>query len=398
MMNAHEVGLALAEPWALRDGLGAVIEGLAALDGAAAAVWAGAYGGGRVVESLRAGSAPRAAAGLLEAGAPLEVDGGGAVETASADVHDSAILGEGDGVVPGGAGSDASPGSGGVRAVAPLPVGGSEADGRATSQAEGGARRVQVSGGPDRLDRVRAEDLAGTGEAWSGANSDAPSRSRDAGTGAGRGLEGSRETLAGVAGAAEATAWRGEAGEGSPGGRSPAVASTGRGAGVGLPRSGGRSRGAGDGFAQGTELEGGSFGASGLERIAERGVAPVARETRDEASMPDDLAEGGGVEVLQAAVAPWRQDVGSGGGSSGRRRSAAGHEAGMAAPFSEETAGQERGGGSSRGDTAPVLELDGRVIGQWLNERMAREAGRPATGTTFFDPRQAPAWSPSGSL
>ena len=42
--------------------------------------------------------------------------------------------------------------------------------------------------------------------------------------------------------------------------------------------------------------------------------------------------------------------------------------------------------------------LDGRLVGYWLTERMAREASRPSGGTSFFDPRQAPAWTPSGAL
>ena len=42
--------------------------------------------------------------------------------------------------------------------------------------------------------------------------------------------------------------------------------------------------------------------------------------------------------------------------------------------------------------------LDGRLVGYWLSEQMARDASRPGGGTTFFDPRQAPAWTPSGVL
>jgi len=42
--------------------------------------------------------------------------------------------------------------------------------------------------------------------------------------------------------------------------------------------------------------------------------------------------------------------------------------------------------------------LDGRLVGYWLSEQMAREASRPPGGTSFFDPRQTPAWTPSGAL
>lgn len=49
------------------------------------------------------------------------------------------------------------------------------------------------------------------------------------------------------------------------------------------------------------------------------------------------------------------------------------------------------GGGGS-------VMLDGRLVGYWLAEQMAREAARPPGGTSFFDPRQSPAWTPSGAI
>jgi hypothetical protein len=45
-----------------------------------------------------------------------------------------------------------------------------------------------------------------------------------------------------------------------------------------------------------------------------------------------------------------------------------------------------------------TVMLDGRLVGHWLSEQMARQASRPPGGTTFFDPRQTPAWTPSGAL
>ena len=51
----------------------------------------------------------------------------------------------------------------------------------------------------------------------------------------------------------------------------------------------------------------------------------------------------------------------------------------------------------SEGSGGTVM-LDGHLVGYWLTERMAREASRPLGGTSFFDPRQAPAWTPSGAL
>lgn len=47
------------------------------------------------------------------------------------------------------------------------------------------------------------------------------------------------------------------------------------------------------------------------------------------------------------------------------------------------------------GGSGTVL-LDGRLVGEWLMDRMARDAGRPGAGTTSFDPGQGAAWTPSG--
>lgn len=52
---------------------------------------------------------------------------------------------------------------------------------------------------------------------------------------------------------------------------------------------------------------------------------------------------------------------------------------------------------SGEGTSGSVM-LDGRLVGYWLTEQMAREAARPPGGTSFFDPRQTPAWTPSGAL
>ena len=56
-----------------------------------------------------------------------------------------------------------------------------------------------------------------------------------------------------------------------------------------------------------------------------------------------------------------------------------------------ESDGRDDGGGGT-------VVLDGRLVGHWLSERMARDAARPAAGATFFDSRQTPAWTPSGVL
>lgn len=61
-----------------------------------------------------------------------------------------------------------------------------------------------------------------------------------------------------------------------------------------------------------------------------------------------------------------------------------------AAPRSSGRATSEVGGGT--------VMLDGRLVGQWLSENMARDAARPPAGTSFFDPRQTPSWNVSGAL
>ena len=51
----------------------------------------------------------------------------------------------------------------------------------------------------------------------------------------------------------------------------------------------------------------------------------------------------------------------------------------------------------SEGSGGTVM-LDGRLVGYWLSEQMAQDASRPPSGTSFFDPRQGPAWTASGAL
>ena len=48
-------------------------------------------------------------------------------------------------------------------------------------------------------------------------------------------------------------------------------------------------------------------------------------------------------------------------------------------------------------DSGGAVILDGRLVGEWMTDRMARDALRPGAGTTFFDGRQGPAWTPSGA-
>ena len=48
-------------------------------------------------------------------------------------------------------------------------------------------------------------------------------------------------------------------------------------------------------------------------------------------------------------------------------------------------------GGDNSSQGGPVY-LDGQLLGRWMSERLAREAGRPAGGVTGFDGRMGPAW------
>lgn len=45
-----------------------------------------------------------------------------------------------------------------------------------------------------------------------------------------------------------------------------------------------------------------------------------------------------------------------------------------------------------------TVMLDGRQVGQWITDQLARQASRPPSGTTFFDPKQGPAWNSSGAM
>ena len=62
----------------------------------------------------------------------------------------------------------------------------------------------------------------------------------------------------------------------------------------------------------------------------------------------------------------------------------------------DEGGGEDGGVAGAAGGGVGGVYLDGQLVGEWLSEVMARQAGRPGAGTTFFDARQGPAWSSSG--
>ena len=164
-------------------------------------------------------------------------------------------------------------------------------------------------------------------------------------------------------------------------------------------------------------------------------VRALVRETVFEAGMPrdmagvrvgrDDLVAAGAAPapILRAEVAramperraisldgaaPPNRGAASAGFDDGRRDAVApmpgaltagvagsdGRGRGGAAGASERTAAPMRMA-AGPGGSGTVL-LDGRLVGEWLIDRMARDAGRPGAGTTSFDPRQGAAWTPSG--
>ena len=61
-----------------------------------------------------------------------------------------------------------------------------------------------------------------------------------------------------------------------------------------------------------------------------------------------------------------------------------------------EAGGGEAGGGEAADGRAPglggVLKVDGALLGRFIAEQLGREAGRPPSGMTGFDPLVSPAW------
>lgn len=120
-------------------------------------------------------------------------------------------------------------------------------------------------------------------------------------------------------------------------------------------------------------------------------IASVHTSRNDGSAARSRTSESGHTHLAQPAIreraaAPWagiNLGVQAGEGSAQWERTAA--------PI-----GPARGGGDAGG--GGTVMLDGRLVGQWLADHMAHEASRPPGGTSFFDPRQTPAWTVSGAL
>lgn len=77
-----------------------------------------------------------------------------------------------------------------------------------------------------------------------------------------------------------------------------------------------------------------------------------------------------------------------------RERRPEGDAPGPADPMPSQSQSHQKG----EEDNGGTVMLDGRLLGQWLTNAMSRDASRPPSGTSFFDPRQTPAWHISGAL
>jgi hypothetical protein len=150
-------------------------------------------------------------------------------------------------------------------------------------------------------------------------------------------------------------------------------------------------------------------------------MAPVAL-AGDEQVHPASAARGAGepaTRMLAPVVLPLERSAGSAGGQTGWSASGAGEAAASgasgvgfpASPSEQFGAGPPNGAGWAPGvaaqlpQVAPVASsqdessggggpvyLDGRLLGHWLSEHLAREAGRPMGGGVGFDGRMGPAW------
>jgi hypothetical protein len=114
-------------------------------------------------------------------------------------------------------------------------------------------------------------------------------------------------------------------------------------------------------------------------------VHPDAEGAKDRTPTAQGRASGPATSGAGKAAAPW-----SGVEMRVTSQRVAGATEPAAAPAARPSERAQGGGGN--------IMLDGHLVGYWLSEQMAREASRPPSGTSFFDPRQSPAWTASGSL
>ena len=388
MVDAYEIGLALAMPAGLSEGLAAVARAFSRLDVAAAAAEEGA-GLGRGPVSRRAGapgrarrrSEPRGEGGGSDAGADGMVvtpaAGDAAVEEL-ANERANAVLVVRDGVAATAPGDVDAAGALARGVTGDLVAGAVEAGGERRPDERDGGRPLPVGSvapaavaAVDRRDGRRAHSSGrvrsgGPGFAGGPVASDGPRVGRGA-SAAAAGPGGAAPGRVMVARVAEVLGGDGEGGadwlEVGPDGWGSE-----RGDGVAVLSEGPGEAGAGHGAW--TDEAGVLRRSRAAGSVRGRGMAGAGAPAGDRPGGLQGRGEGGGAAGGESPGA---------GGLMGER---------AAAPL-----GADRGSGG--GEMGPVM-LDGRLVGHWLSERMARDASRPSAGPSFFDARQAPAWSPSG--
>ena len=148
------------------------------------------------------------------------------------------------------------------------------------------------------------------------------------------------------------------------------------------------------------------------EGVPGRALAPVLESF---AGLPVAAERGSDLTVsrmLEPVVLPLERSVAPVGGQANRGASAAGGAAASGVSGGELSASPVMPGsswapsmaaalpqvapvavasGESSGGGGPVY-LDGRLLGHWVSEHLAREAGRPMAGGVGFDGRMGPAW------
>ena len=142
-----------------------------------------------------------------------------------------------------------------------------------------------------------------------------------------------------------------------------------------------------------------------------RRISPLEPEPRGSEKLPR------APQALTASVAQAQRSATAGGGSERERHQSVSGPAARrerpVAPWSgvdhlgktsetarshDKVAAPQPAGRNESESGGGTVMLDGRLVGQWLSEHMGREASRPPSGTSFFDPRQTPAWNVSGAL
>ena len=149
------------------------------------------------------------------------------------------------------------------------------------------------------------------------------------------------------------------------------------------------------GAAPAGEVRGTDFAALARVLAPEMFPASAARgAVRDEVVRDERAFPAGAPEVI---AAPWGEGharAEPGQAPAAERVRGGGREvmAPMAAPAAPQ-GGERESGGRMEG----AVVLDGHLVGRWMAEFMASEAGRPQAGPNFFDARMGPVGNPGWS-